>query len=210
MSPVSTPASTPLLLFTQADVAGHALFRVVPVEVSVHPGQGRLWVDLSKGNAFTPAWQRHAQHLAALGRAHYALPWEQTDLHVSPRGRGVTLDGRSASLPLFVAWVALLSGRPLPSPFLGTGVALDEHGERLAPAPREFLQGKLGVAQAYVKQVFPQAGRVPVYVPEGSGFDAGALTALDVRPVPTLTRAVSAVLGLEPVSVGITTKQEGE
>ncbi|MCY1040449.1 hypothetical protein OV208_03870 [Corallococcus sp. bb12-1] len=193
-----SPDSLQLLLFTQADVGGCALFRVVPVQLRVSPGQGRVWLDASKGQVFTPVWQRHVQHLAALGRAHYALPWEQTDLHVSARGRNVTLDGRSASLPLFVAWVALLSGRPLPSPFLGTGVALEEHGERLAPAPREFLQGKLGVAQSYVKQVFPQEGRVSVYVPEDSGFDAEALTALDVRPVPTLTRAVSEVLGLEP------------
>ncbi|MBN8230638.1 hypothetical protein JYK02_24290 [Corallococcus macrosporus] len=191
------PASTQLLLFTQADVGGHALFRVVPVEVSVRPGQGRLWTDVSRGNAFTPAWQDHARHLAAVGRERYALPWDETDLHVSPRGRNVTLDGRSASLPLFVAWVALLSGVPLPSPFLGTGVALEAHGEKLAPAPREFLQGKLGVAQAYVTQVFPRAGRVAVFVPEGSGFDPAPLTALDVRPVPTLTRAVDAVLGLK-------------
>ncbi|MCY1032846.1 hypothetical protein OV207_15355 [Corallococcus sp. BB11-1] len=193
-----SPDSLQLLLFTQADVGGCALFRVVPVELRVGPGQGCVWLDASRGSVFTPVWQRHVQHLAALGRARYALPWEQTDLHVRARGGSVTLDGRSASLPLFVAWVALLSGRPLPSPFLGTGVALEEHGERLAPAPREFLQGKLGVAQSYVKQVFPQAGRVAVYVPEDSGFDAHALTALDVRPVPTLTRAVSAVLGLEP------------
>ncbi|WP_147446464.1 hypothetical protein [Corallococcus sp. CA047B] len=193
-----SPAPLPLLLFTQAEVGGCALFRVVSVEVAVCPGRGRLWLDASRGHVFTPVWQRHAQHLAALGRAHYALPWEETDLRVSPRGKALTLDGRSASLPLFVAWVALLSGRPLPSPFLGTGVALEEHGERLAPAPREFLQGKLGVAQTYVRQVFPQAGRVAVYVPEGSGFDAKGLTALDVRPVPTLTRAVSEVLGLEP------------
>ncbi|WP_375742449.1 hypothetical protein NR800_25595 [Corallococcus interemptor] len=196
------PASTQLLLFTQADVGGHALFRVVPVEVSVRPGQGRLWTDVSRGNAFTPAWQDHARHLSAVGRARYALPWEQTDLHVSPRGRNVTLDGRSASLPLFVAWVALLSGLPLPSPFLGTGVALEAHGEALAPAPREFLQGKLGVAQAYVTQVFPRAGRVAVFVPEGSAFDAAPLTALDVRPVPTLTKAVEAVLGLKPRAAG--------
>ncbi|MFB1485096.1 hypothetical protein [Corallococcus sp. RDP092CA] len=191
-------ASTQLLLFTQADIGGHALFRAVPVEVSVRPGQGRLWTDVSRGNAFTAAWQDHARHLAAVGRARYALPWDETDLHVSPRGRDVTLDGRSASLPLFVAWVALLGGLPLPSPFLGTGVALEAHGERLAPAPRELLQGKLGVAQAYVRQVFPRAGRVAVFVPEGSGFDAAPLTALDVRPVPTLTRAVEAVLGLRP------------
>ncbi|RKG77106.1 hypothetical protein [Corallococcus terminator] len=204
-----SPDSLQLLLFTQADVGGCALFRVVPVELRVSPGQGRVWVNVSKGHVFTPVWQRHAQHLAALGRAHYALPWDETDLHVCARGRNVTLDGRSASLPLFVAWVALLSGRPLPSPFLGTGVALEEHGERLAPAPREFLQGKLGVAQSYARQVFPEAGRVAVYVPEGSGFDAQTLTALDVRPVPTLTRAVSAVLGLEPrAGAGDVTKPE--
>ncbi|MHA7634552.1 hypothetical protein [Corallococcus sp. M7] len=196
------PASTQLLLFTQADVGGHALFRVVPVAVSVRPGQGRLWTDVSRGNAFTAAWQDHARHLSSVGRARYALPWDETDLHVSPRGRNVTLDGRSASLPLFVAWVALLAGLPLPSPFLGTGVALEAHGEKLAPAPREFLQGKLGVAQSYVTQVFPRAERVAVFVPEGSGFDAAPLTALDVRPVPTLTKAVEAVLGLKPRAAG--------
>jgi hypothetical protein len=168
----------------------------VSLEVSVRAGQGRLWLDVSRGNAFTPDWQRHARHLAALGRRHYALAWDEADLHVSPRGHGLTLDGRSASLPLFVAWVALLSGRPLPSPFLATGVALDASGERLLPAPREYAQGKLGVAEAYVRQVHPGAGRVPMYLPEGSDCDATPLTSLEVRPVSTLTAAVAAVLGL--------------
>ncbi|MBU8895761.1 hypothetical protein KRR26_09105 [Corallococcus sp. M34] len=190
--------STSLLLFTQADLGGRTLFRTVPVDVAVKEGQGRLWVDLSRDNAFTPTWQQHVRHLGALGRRHYVLAWDETDLHVSPRGKGVTLDGRSASLPLFVAWVALLSGQPLPTPFLATGVALDEHGEKLAPAPREYLQGKLSVADAYARQRFAASLPVPVYVPAGSGHDPAPFTALDVRPVATLTDAVARVLGLSP------------
>ncbi len=191
------PATTSLLLFTHADLRGQSVFRPVSLEVAVRPGTGRAWVDLSRGNGYTPAWQRHLQHLGALGRARYTLPWEQTDLFVSPKGRGLTLDGRSASLPLFVAWVALLSGRALPSPFLATGVVLDGQ-QALVPAPREYIQGKLAVADAYVRQVHPGAGRVPLWVPEGSDFSTEPLTSLEVRPVPDLLAAVERILGLGP------------
>jgi hypothetical protein len=196
------PTAT-LLLFTHADLGGRSVFRPVSLEVAVRPGTGRAWVDLSRGNGYAPVWQRHVQHLGALGRARYALPWEETDFFVSPKGRGLTLDGRSASLPLFVAWVALLSGRTLPSPFLATGVVLDGQ-QALVPAPREYLQGKLEVADAYVRQVHPGAGRVPMWVPEGSGFTAEPLAALEVRPVPDLVSAVEHILGLGP-TVGAST-----
>lgn len=192
-------ATTPLLLFTQADLGGRAVFRPVSLEVAVRPGTGHVWVDLSRGNGYAPAWQRHVRHLGALGRARYALPWQETDFFVSPKGRGLTLDGRSASLPLFVAWVALLSGRSLPSPFLATGVVLDGQ-EALTPAPREYLQGKLEVADAYVRQVHPGAGRVPMWVPEGSGFTPEPLAALDVRPVKDVVAAVERILGLGPTA----------
>lgn len=190
-----SPATAPLLLFTHADLGGRSVFRPVPMEVEVRPGQGRIWVDLSRGNGYAPAWQRHLQHLGALGRARYALPWDTTDFLVSPKGRNLTLDGRSASLPLFVAWVALLSGRPLPAPFLATGVVLDGQ-EALQPAPREYIQGKLAVADTYVRQVHPGAGRVPMWVPEGSDFTAEPLAALEVRPVPDLVAAVQRILGV--------------
>jgi hypothetical protein len=193
---MSSPASR-LLLFTRADSAGGSFFRSISVELSVQPGTGRLWVDLSNDNGFTPVWQQHVQHLAAVGRRRYALPWETTDLHLFPRGRKLTLDGRSASLPLFVAWVALLLGRPLPVPFLATGVAL-EGQEALAAAPFDYLQGKLAVADAYVRQVHPGAGRVPMWVPEGSQWDAAALSTLEVRPVASLLQAVEQILGLAP------------
>jgi hypothetical protein len=192
-------ATAPLLLFTHADLGGRAVFRPVSLEVAVRAGTGRAWVDLSRGNGYAPAWQRHVQHLGALGRAHYALPWEEMDFFVSPKGRGMTLDGRSASLPLFVAWVALLSGRALPSPFLATGVVLDGQ-EALTPAPREYLQGKLEVADAYVRQVHPGVGRVPMWVPAGSGFTAEPLASLEVRPVPGLVAAVERILGLGPMA----------
>lgn len=57
---------------------------------------------------------------------------------VSCHARNAVLDGRSASLPLFVAWVSLLSGHPLPSPFLATGVSVDAR-DALVPAPKVFL-----------------------------------------------------------------------
>jgi hypothetical protein len=185
-------------LLTQAELQGAPLFRAVSVDVAVRPGEGRLWVDLSRDTGYAPAWQQHLRHLAAVGRGRYALPWDETDLFVSVRGRKVLLDGRSASLPLFVAWVALLSGRKLPSPFLATGVALDA-GDALLAAPLEKLQGKLAVADGYVRQVSPAAGRVPVWVPAGSQWDAAPLAALDVRPVPSLTAAAEAVLGALPL-----------
>lgn len=190
-------SSTSLLLLTQADLNGAPLFRLVSVEVAVRPGEGRLWVDLSRDTGYAPAWQQHLRHLAAVGRARYALPWDTTDFFFSVRGRKVTLDGRSASLPLFVAWVALLAGRPLPAPFLATGVALDA-GEALVAAPLEKLQGKLAAADAYVRQVHAATERVPVWVPAGSQWDAAPLTALDVRPVASLTAGAGSVLGELP------------
>jgi hypothetical protein len=189
-----SPTTAPLLLFTHADLGGRSVFRPVPLEVAVRPGTGRAWVDLSRGNGYAPAWQRHVQHLGALGRARYALPWGETDFFVSPKGRGLTLDGRSASLPLFVAWVALLSGRALPSPFLATGVVLDGQ-QALLPAPREYIQGKLAVADAYVRQVHPGTRRVPMWIPQGSDFTAEPLAALEVRQVPDLVAAVERILG---------------
>ncbi len=191
-------SSTQLLLLTQADLNGAPLFRAVSVEVAVRPGEGRLWVDLSRDNGYAPAWQQHLRHLAAVGRGRYALPWDSTDLFVSVRGKRVMLDGRSASLPLFVAWVALLSGRALPVPFLATGVALDA-GEALVSAPLDKLQGKLAVADGWVRQLHPTAGRVPVWVPAGSQWDSGPLASLDVRPVPSLTAGAEAVLGALPL-----------
>ncbi|WP_164016568.1 hypothetical protein [Pyxidicoccus trucidator] len=191
-------SSTPLLLLTQADLHGAPLFRAVSVDVAVRPGEGRLWVDLSRDTGYAPAWQQHLRHLAAVGRGRYALPWDETDLFVSVRGRRVLLDGRSASLPLFVAWVALLAGRELPAPFLATGVALDA-GEALVSAPLEKLQGKLAVADGYVRQVHAAAGRVPVWVPAGSQWDAAPLASLDVRPVATLTEGAESVLGALPL-----------
>ncbi len=196
-----TTSSTPLLLLTQADLHGAPLFRVVSVDVAVRPGEGRLWVDLSRDTGYAPAWQQHLRHLAAVGRGRYALPWDGTDLFVSVRGRRVLLDGRSASLPLFVAWVALLAGRALPAPFLATGVALDA-GEALVPAPLDKLQGKLLMADGYVRQVHPAAGRVPVWVPAGSQWEVGPLASLDVRPVPSLTAGAEAVLGALPLLKG--------
>ncbi|QSQ27164.1 hypothetical protein JY651_20610 [Pyxidicoccus parkwayensis] len=191
-------SSTPLLLLTQADLHGAPLFRLVSVDVAVRPGEGRLWVDLSRDTGYAPAWQQHLRHLKAVGLGRYALPWDETDFFFSVRGRKVTLDGRSASLPLFVAWVALLAGREVPSPFLATGVALDG-SEALVPAPLEKLQGKLAAADAYVRQVHASAGRVPVWVPAGSQWDAAPLSALDVRPVPSLTVAAESVLGTLPL-----------
>lgn len=191
--------STRLLIFTRADTAGAFLFRPLSVELSLHPGKGFLWVDLSNGKGYTPLWQEHAQHIAAVGRRRFALPWATTDLHVSPLGQRVMLDGRSASLPLFVAWVALLAGQPLPTPFLATGVAL-EGQEALAPAPLEYLQGKLAVADAYVRQVYPELGRVPMWVPSGSRWEPSSLRTLEVRPVESLTAAVECILGLKPLS----------
>lgn len=201
-------SSTQLLLLTQADLHGAPLFRAVSVDVAVRPGEGRLWVDLSRDTGYAPAWQQHLRHLAAVGRGRYALPWDEMDFFFSVRGRKVTLDGRSASLPLFVAWVALLAGRALPAPFLATGVALDA-GEALVPAPLDKLQGKLAVADGYVRQVHAAAGRVPVWVPAGSQWDAAPLTALDVRPVPSLTVAAESVLGALPLRPSATTPVSG-
>ncbi|MBN1204711.1 MAG: hypothetical protein JXB05_07285 [Myxococcaceae bacterium] len=193
---MSSPASR-LLLFTLADSAGGAFFRPLSLKLSVQPGTGQLWLDPANENAYSPTWQQAARNVAAVGRRRYELPWETTDLHISPQGRKLLLDGRSASLPLFVAWVALLMGRPLPVPFLATGVVF-EGQETLAAAPRDYIQGKLGVADAYVRQVYPSAGRVPMWVPEGSEYDPGVSSVLEIRPVVSLTQAVEQILGLAP------------
>lgn len=198
---LAPPSMLSLPLFTSADLGGRSVFRPVPVELEVRAGRGRLWVDLSRDTGYAVEWQRHLRHLGVLGRRWYALPWDETDLFFSARPRGVTLDGRSASLPLFVAWVALLSGRSLPAPFLATGVVLDGQAA-LTPAPREFLQGKLEVADGYVRQLHPGATRVPMWVPEGSGWSPEPLQALEVRPVADLATAVERILGLPPRVAG--------
>lgn len=192
-----TLASTSLLLFTSADLGDLSLFRAVRVDLSSGPGEGRLWVDLSRGNGVEIAWQRHLQRLADLAREHYDLPWDRADLSFSCRARGVVLDGASASLPLFVAWIALQSGVPLPEPFFATGVAVTG-SDALAPAPRAYLQGKLDVADAYVRQVHGAATRHPIWVPRGSEYDAEERSSLDVREVGTLREAVLSILGVSP------------
>lgn len=190
-------ATTPVPLLTCAEINGRSLFRMIRVELSVRPGQGRIWVDLESAG-YDVAWQRALRHLAAVGRASHALAWDQTDLFVTSRARGLLLDGRSASLPLFVAWVSLLAGTRLPEPFFATGVALDD-SSALIPAPREFIQGKLQFADAYVRQTFPDS-RQPVWVPAGSDFESGPLSALDVRQVSTLPEATHLILGLPVLS----------
>lgn len=190
--------STSLLLFTSADIGGKPLFRAVRVDVEIVPGEGRLWVDLSRGNGFTTGWQRHLKHLVDVGRARYELPWDRIDLRISSRARGVVLDGASASLPLFVVMVALLSGASLPDPFFATGVAL-EGSDALSPAPRAYLQGKLAVADSIARQVHGAKDRYPVWVPAGSDYDASAVSAVAVREAPTLCDAVQQILGLPAV-----------
>lgn len=193
------PSATSLLLLTSADLGGRSLFRGIRVELSVRPGEGRLWVDIG-GSRVDLAWQAALRNLASVGRQHYRLPWDQTDLFVSSRGKQSVLDGRSASLPLFVSWVALLSDKPLPEPFLATGVVNDS-SDRLNPAPREYLQGKLDFAHALVQQQHP-GRRVSAWVPAGSDFDPGPLSALDVRQVASLPEAVRAILGVEGQVIG--------
>lgn len=190
-----TPASTSLLLFTAADIGGRSLFRSVRVDVSTGPGDGRIWVDISRENGFEIGWQRHLQRLAAVGRAHYDLPWDRTDLHFSSRARGVVLDGASASLPLFVTWIALLSGSRLPDPFFAAGVAI-EGSDALAPSPRAYIKGKLGVADSIARQVHAAKDRCRMWIPAGSEVDAPP-PSLVVREVPTLRAAVREILGVE-------------
>jgi hypothetical protein len=188
-------SDTPLLLFTCADLGGRTMYRAVRVDLSVRPGQGRLWLDVSGSGGFDLPWQRHLQRLAAVGQSAYDLPWQSTDLFVSSKARGLVLDGASASLPVFIAWTALLAGVALPDPFLATGVALDTSGV-LAPAPRDYIQGKLAFADAYARQMHGQERRHPVWIPAGSEVSPDLFGALDVRAVASLTEGASRVLGL--------------
>jgi hypothetical protein len=194
---MTDPSEASLLLFTRADLGGRALYRAVRVGLSVRPGEGRLWLDVSGTGGFDLPWQRHLQRLADLGRRAYDLPWQSTDLFVSSKARGLVLDGASASLPVFVAWTALLAGMALPDPFLATGVALDASGA-LAPAPRDYIQGKLAFADAYARQIHGVDRRHPVWIPAGSEVSPDLFGALDVRRVASLTEGVSCVLGLSP------------
>lgn len=188
-------SDTPLLLFTRAELGGRSLYRAVRVDLSVRPGQGRLWLDVSGSGGFDLPWQRHLQRLAAVGQSAYDLPWQSTDLLVSSKARGLVLDGASASLPVFIAWTALLAGIALPVPFLATGVALDTSGV-LAPAPRDYILGKLAFADAYARQRHGQERRHPVWIPAGSEVSPALFGALEVRTVASLTEGASRVLGL--------------
>ena len=188
---------TSLLVLTRAEIDGRALYRAVRVDLSVRPGGGRLWLDASGTGGFDLPWQRHLQRLAAIGRRAYDLPFQSTDLFVSSKIKGLVLDGASASLPLFIAWTALLAGVALPDPFLATGVALDTSGD-LTPAPREYIQGKLAFADTYARQMHGGDRRHPIWIPAGSEVDADPFGTLDVRQVASLTEGVSRVLGLCP------------
>lgn len=190
-------SSTSLLLFTAADTGGRAVFRAVRIDLVVTPGSGKRWVDVSRGNGAERGWQRHLQNLDVALRRRYDLPWDSTDLHCSLRGRDVVLDGASASLPVFVAWLSLASGAPLPEPFLATGVA-PFGSDALSPAPRAYLQRKLAVADACARQVHGLTAACPIWVPEGSEYDASPFPALDVREVPSLPEAATRILGIHP------------
>lgn len=190
-------SETSLLLFTRADLGGRALYRAVRVSLAVRPGAGRLWLDVSGTGGFDLSWQRHLQRLATLGHQSYDLPWHRTDLFVSSMARALVLDGASASLPIFVAWTALLAGVALPDPFLATGVALDASGN-LAPAPREYIQGKLSFADTWARQMHGDDRRHPAWIPANSDVSPEPFGALDVRPVATLTEGVLRILGLSP------------
>lgn len=184
------------LVFTRAEIRERAVFRAVRVDLGLASGEGRLWIDVSRQRCADVSWQRHLQHLGEVGRAHYDLPWDRTDLCVSFRGAGLVLSGASASLPLFVAWIALLRGDALPDPFFATGVAR-EGSAALAPAPRAFVQGKLEVADALARKR-GGAARPVMWVPAGSDVDAGRLAAVEVRETPTLVDAVARILRAAP------------
>lgn len=189
--------ATSQLLFTRAEMGGRALYRAVRVSLTIRPGEGKLWLDVSGAGGFELPWQRHLQRLAVVGQRSYDLPWQSTDLFVSSNARVLVLDGASASLPLFVAWTALLAGTALPDPFIATGVALDTTGN-LSPAPRDYIQGKLAFADAYARQVHGGDRRCPVWIPTGSEVDPAPFGALDVHEVESLTEGAHRVLGLSP------------
>lgn len=192
-----TTEAASLLLFTAANIGNRSIYRAVSVDLWVRPGGGKLWLDVSSGNGFEGGWQRHLERLAVVGRAHYDLAWDATDLFVSARGRGVVLDGASASLPIFVAWIALLASAPLPDPFFATGVAI-AGSDALAPAPRAYIEGKIGVADAISRQ--SSAGRPIMYIPAGSDVDKARLSqrAVAILEVPTLRAAVQTILKITP------------
>lgn len=195
-------AMQPLILLTSSEVAGQPLFRASRIELALRPGTGQLWLNVSHARRFTEVWQEHLRHLQATGRRAFPhLAWDSTDLFVQARAKALVLDGRSASLPVFLAWLSLLVGRPLPDPFLATGVALDS--ECLLPAPEAFIQGKLEVAEALTVQLFPsRSSPVPFWYPAGSEVHATKAPHLALRPVSTLLEAAEALLGtaLEPTS----------
>ncbi|EYF07386.1 hypothetical protein [Chondromyces apiculatus] len=186
--------ATSVLLFTRAEVTGRHIFRTVRLDLALTGGEGRVWFDASRRSVAEASWQRQLHHLEAVGRAHYALPWAETDLRISVRGEGVTLSGASASLPLFVAWVALLGDRALPEPFFAAGVAL-AGSTALAAAPRGYAQGKVEVADALARKR-GDAGRPRMWVPAGSDVDRSRLTAIEVREVATLVEGVAEILGI--------------
>ena len=187
--------SASVLAFTCAQFGARSLYRAVTLELTLERGEGRILVDVARGNGFDLAFQRHLANLHDVGRTHYALPWDTTDLRLACRGRGTVLDGASASLPIFVAWVALLADRSLPTPFLATGVAT--HGtDALEPAPHAFARGKTDVARAYATQAAAGSERPSFWLPRGSEIEGLASTALALREVGSLREAVLAILGL--------------
>lgn len=194
MLPIEAPRTTSLLLFTRAEMEGHHIYRAIRTDMSVGPGDGRIWLDVSRRSCADVSWQRQLQHLSALGRSSYDLPWDSTDVRISFRPRGVQLSGASASLPLFVAWIALLQGVPLPDPFFATGVSV-EASATLAPAPRAFLQGKLEAADTLARQLGRSARPHPMWVPAGSDYDPMRLSAVVVRETPSLLDGVELILG---------------
>lgn len=196
-----TPHDTlpqPLVIFTAAEVQGRTLFRAARVDLHISPGAGRIWLDVSRGQGFTSVWQQALQHLNAVGRRHFpSSRWDETDLFFSARGKNLTLDGRSASLPLFIAWLSLLFHRPLPGLFLASGVALDS--ELLLAAPAAFIQGKLEVAAQLARQLQPRGPfPVPFFYPTGSEVDFDAAPDLALTPVSSLVEGATLILGLHP------------
>lgn len=186
-------------VFTAADLGGRKLFRAVRLNATIAPGEGRIWLDVSRGNGFQLSWQDHARHLARVGERSFALPFRATDLFLDSPAQNLVLEGASASIPLFVAWIALLSEKPLPEPFLAAGCAdgSNQSGAVLS-APREFIQGKLEVAQAIATQIEKPAAKARFWVPSGSAYDAAALPSLEIREVASLQEAALQILGIEP------------
>lgn len=185
-----------VLVFTSAKIQSRTLFRASRLELELRPGRGRIWVDVSLNRRYTEVWQQHLQHLQAQGRVTFPrLPWSTTDLYVAARAEDLLLDGRSASLPLFLTWLSLLTSTPLPDPFFAAGVCLDR--DSLVPAPAEFIQGKLEVAQKLVsQQIPPPSAPVPFWYPAGSEVNPERVPLLRLRPVSSLAEAAERLFGL--------------